>query len=426
MKEQLKIQFRKYFGIEEGGVDLLSSIMRLPQNSLDTLSRKISNCKGRIFFMGNGGSYDNARWMAQICRENNIPAKVPGMEEDYIITLNRKGYESIFAEGLKADSLNAADLVVGLSGSGNSQNILMGFELARSLGAEVFALGGRDGGKMLKLIGSENCLIAQNSCMEAIEDLHNFAFQAALASSLKKISTVELRDQFFAAVNSFCSEENIQSMSDMAEGMIKTALNGGRTFILGTGIGANHFRADMGRGATNALPIRGVSAPEVFTMNSLQATANDDGTDFILADGLVKYMPSEKDFAVLCPMPGQERCFEICEDILAERGADFIYLGEKEIFCEAFDNNRDLLIAMAGHACGKVINEYLNTLFEVRSINCSVSFKVGQKKLSSKETLELESRLKNERVIHEKEMITFCYGNVFAVSSEVEFVREYY
>ena len=426
MKDQLNIQFKKYFGTEEGGVDLLSSIKRLPQNSLESLSGKISNCQGRIFFMGNGGSYDNARWMAQVCRENNIPAKVPGMEEDYIITLNRKGYENIFAEGLKADGLNAADLVIGLSGSGNSQNILMGFESARSLGAEVFALGGRDGGKMLQLIGAENCLVAQNSCMEAIEDLHNFAFQAALTSALKKISTAELRDQFFDAVKSFCSEENIQSMSVMAEGMIKTALEGGRTFILGTGIGANHFRADMGRGATNALPIRGVSAPEVFTMNSLQATANDDGTDFILADGLVKYMPSEKDFAVLCPMPGQERCFEICEDILTERGADYIYLGEKDICSESFDNNRDLLIAMTGHACGKVINEYLNTLFVVRSLNCSVTFKEGQKKLSSKETLELENKLKNDKVIKEKEMITFCYGNVFAVSSEAEFVREYY
>ena len=39
---------------------------------------------GRVFFLGNGGSFDNARLMASRCRAHRIAAKVPGHPDDYL------------------------------------------------------------------------------------------------------------------------------------------------------------------------------------------------------------------------------------------------------------------------------------------------------------------------------------------------------
>ena len=417
--------FEEYFGLKEDGVDLLRSLRSLPSNRLEVFKERFLSCKGRIFFLGNGGSYDNARWMAQISRQQGFKAKAPGIEEDYILTIDSKGYSEIFLEGLKFDELSKNDLVVGISGSGNSLNVVKAFDYAREVGADVFALGGRDGGLMLESIGGQNCLIVDNECMEAIEDLHNLIFLIVIDSLRQKLKIQDTKELYLSLTKAFLSHSNLHQISNMAVEMIRTIRNGGRTFILGLGIGANHFRADMGRGATNALPIRGLSCPEVFTMNSLQATANDDGTDFLIVDGLVKYNPKSTDFAILCD-PGYDSVF-LCEELLVTRKVPFIKIGQGGIQTQMFKAEYfDLAVTLIGHSCGYSIRRHLLNEFEVEPLLNDLNFKNSQKKLSDKETVSLELKLLEEGVISESESITFCYGQAFKVKSKNEYQREFY
>ena len=417
--------FETYFGLKSGGADLLGGVKSLSAKSLESLKSKIEQCHGRIFFLGNGGSYDNARWLAQLCRQLGKKAKAPGMEEDYILTLKSKGYDEIFLEGLRFDELCSHDFVVGISGSGNSKNVINALEYAKGRGVGVFALGGRDGGEMLKTVGKENCLIAASQSMEAIEDLHNFIF-VIIAESIRLGKCVDLiKGELLTNIRSFLSQKNLQKLLFMVSNMITTIENEGRTFVLGLGIGSNHFRADMGRGATNALPIRGLSCPEVFTMNSLQATANDDGTDFLIVDGLVKYKPGPKDFAILCDI--SQPAVKTSEDFLSSRKVPYSVIGKGGVDTQMFKKEYyECVVTMVGHVCSYVIRRELLKRFEIKPLVQKFEFRKSQKKLSDKETAKFEEELKEEGKLSSTEAVTFCYGQAFAVQLNSEFEREYY
>ena len=60
---------------------------------------------------------------------------------------NDVGYDCVFAEQLK-NFASPGDLVMAISGSGNSPNVVNAVEYANSIGCRTLALTGRDGGKL--------------------------------------------------------------------------------------------------------------------------------------------------------------------------------------------------------------------------------------------------------------------------------------
>jgi len=82
---------------------------------------------------------------------------------------NDVGYECVFAEQLK-NFAQPGDLVMGISGSGNSPNVLRAIEYGNSIGCKTLALTGRDGGKLGPL-AQKNIHIAVPH-MGRIEDAH--------------------------------------------------------------------------------------------------------------------------------------------------------------------------------------------------------------------------------------------------------------
>jgi D-sedoheptulose 7-phosphate isomerase len=82
---------------------------------------------------------------------------------------NDMGYENVFSEPLR-NLVRAGDVLVAISGSGRSPNVLRAMEVAREAGAAVLALAGRDGGEMPER--SDICLIADTQSMQQIEDVH--------------------------------------------------------------------------------------------------------------------------------------------------------------------------------------------------------------------------------------------------------------
>lgn len=436
LETNLRKAYEQYFGVRPGGADLRGAIVNLPWEPMakfqDALRRRPA--RGRVFFMGNGGSYDNARLMAQRCRAAGIAARTPGHEDDYLHTAMTAGYADIFRRGLEQDAVGPGDIVVGISGSGNSENILAALGFAREKGAAVFCLGGRDGGKMAPLCGPGHSMIVANQCMEAIEDLHMIIVLLILESlaggnNEETRTLARARDSFLQRFDTFLNVRNEGVLVFAAARMLSTIETGGRVFILGAGIGANHFRADMGRGATNAIPVRGLSTPECFTMNSAQATANDDGLDFILADGLVKFNPGPKDYAILCDVPGSEGLLSHCHQVLDDVMVDSNTIGRSGIDLRMFEpEGYDFAIAMVGHAFGVLICGVLREQWKARPLDVPGALPNGAKKLGMAQTRELERTLRQQKILGDDEMLTFCYGRPHAAKAPagIDHTRVYY
>jgi D-sedoheptulose 7-phosphate isomerase len=108
-----------------------------------------------IFVCGNGGSASTAShftcdMVKGASHNRNSRFRIMALT-DSLATLtaysNDAGYETVFVEQLK-NFAGSGDLVMCISGSGNSPNVLRAMEYANSAGCKTIALTGRDGGKL--------------------------------------------------------------------------------------------------------------------------------------------------------------------------------------------------------------------------------------------------------------------------------------
>lgn len=116
-----------------------------------------------IFFVGNGGSASTATHLAADIGKNTIKNHQDRKEKRFktqaltdnpawIMALgNDLSYEDIFLEQLK-NFVKKGDVVVGISGSGNSGNVVKAIGYANKIGATTVGFLGFSGGKMLKMV----------------------------------------------------------------------------------------------------------------------------------------------------------------------------------------------------------------------------------------------------------------------------------
>jgi D-sedoheptulose 7-phosphate isomerase len=140
---------------------------------------------GRIFFLGVGGSAGNASHAVNDFR------KIVGIESyaptDNVSELtartNDEGWASIFVEWLKLSKLNAKDALFILSvGGGNlekniSPNLVEALKLAKTVGAKITGIVGRDGGYTAQV--ADVCVIVPTVNPDTITP-HSEAFQAVV------------------------------------------------------------------------------------------------------------------------------------------------------------------------------------------------------------------------------------------------------
>lgn len=148
-------------------------ITRLVNLLYDTLAKSKN-----IFIFGNGGSASTAsHWTNDFTKGvsyNKFKDKSKILcLNDNISTLtayaNDNGFENVFLEQLKK-SLNYCDLVIGISCSGNSENILKAICYANNIGATTVGITGFDGGK-LRTIAKYNLHVPVQN-MQVAEDIH--------------------------------------------------------------------------------------------------------------------------------------------------------------------------------------------------------------------------------------------------------------
>ena len=119
---------------------------------------KIRSEKGRVFLCGNGGSAANANhWANDLIYgaakggRGGVRAHSLSANTSVLMCLaNDTGYENIFSGQLEVLA-SPGDILVALSGSGNSPNILRAVEAGNKLGMQTWAIVGFDGGKALEL-----------------------------------------------------------------------------------------------------------------------------------------------------------------------------------------------------------------------------------------------------------------------------------
>lgn len=130
-----------------------------------------------IYVIGNGGSSATANHM--VCDFNkgvslslSKPFHVVSLTDNIPSVMaygNDVGFEDVFYLPLK-QWLKPTDMVIAISGSGNSHNIIKAVTYAKSIGAEILGLEGYDGGK-LKGIADIN-IHAKVNDMQIAEDVH--------------------------------------------------------------------------------------------------------------------------------------------------------------------------------------------------------------------------------------------------------------
>lgn len=144
---------------------------------INTVLQDARDTGKQIFVIGNGGSAAAASHMVcdfgkntrepgknrmrAICLNDNTPS--------VLAYANDEGYNVIFSEQLLALG-RPGDVLIAISGSGNSGNILKAIETAREMKLKVIGLTGFKGGKMKEL--TDICLIVPSDSMEMIEDAH--------------------------------------------------------------------------------------------------------------------------------------------------------------------------------------------------------------------------------------------------------------
>lgn len=142
-------------------------------NLLDETRRE----KGRIYICGNGGSAATASHFQNdfnkgISEYIDLPFRFHCLNDNIATIMaiaNDIGYDEVFRFQLRG-VMEPRDILVAISGSGNSRNVLNAVEYAKERGNQVIGITGYDGGKLRKL--SDVSLHAPVDSMQVTEDIH--------------------------------------------------------------------------------------------------------------------------------------------------------------------------------------------------------------------------------------------------------------
>lgn len=182
-------------------MERVTNYITLLQQTIDQLPREeivrvidllySARFSGRqIFIMGNGGSASTASHfvcdLSKNTRREGWPHyKVIGLSDNMAVFsayANDEGYENVFCEQL-ANLLMPDDIVIAISASGNSKNVLNAIQYAKNQNAFTIGFTGFDGGTLASLVDIN--LHIKSNIIEHVEDLH-LVLEHMIIKSLKE------------------------------------------------------------------------------------------------------------------------------------------------------------------------------------------------------------------------------------------------
>ena len=129
-----------------------------------------------IFFMGNGGSAADSQHLAaelvgRFFKERKGLPSIALTTDTSILTAvgNDYGYDEVFSRQVEA-LVKPNDIVIGITTSGNSSNIIKAIHKAKGLGGITIGLTGRDGGQLKEIC--DHCLVIPSNNTARIQEAH--------------------------------------------------------------------------------------------------------------------------------------------------------------------------------------------------------------------------------------------------------------
>ena len=159
---------------------------RQPLHDINNMLQTARQAERRLFTLGNGGSGSTAGLLAsELLYAGEPPLRTMCLSEgagSLLSGVARAGYEQVFALPLRRLG-QAGDVLLALSGSGNSPNVLRAMETAAAMGLTRIGLTGRDGGKLAPLC--DVAVIVPTESMQIIEDAHLVILHAMFLSLME-------------------------------------------------------------------------------------------------------------------------------------------------------------------------------------------------------------------------------------------------
>ncbi len=182
--------------------DLQALLDKLPWDSIARTVETLWQCcqrGGRIFTMGNGGHANTAAHMINDLAKHTVSSddkKAVVADNLRFRTMclndsvsfltgigNDMGYDYVFSEQV-ANWVKAGDVVIAISGSGNSRNVLLAFDEAKKRGATTVCYSGFEGGKA-RAVADINIIVPCQKMVQ-VEDVH-LMINHMVADELKRL-----------------------------------------------------------------------------------------------------------------------------------------------------------------------------------------------------------------------------------------------
>jgi D-sedoheptulose 7-phosphate isomerase len=166
----------------------IQNYLSLLQRTMDQLPRQLivdvvgvlqhARMQGnQVFIMGNGGSASTASHFVcdlakNTCHEGLPHFRVIGLTDNMAIFsayANDEGYENVFSQQLTS-LIKPGDVVIGISSSGNSKNVINAIEEAQKHNVTTIGFTGFDGGRLGQMVNIN--IHVESNIIEHVEDIH--------------------------------------------------------------------------------------------------------------------------------------------------------------------------------------------------------------------------------------------------------------
>ncbi len=194
--------------------DILTGLDFQTVDTIIDVFRRAWSTGNTVYFAGNGGSATTCSHFAEdlvlgIATESEKPCRALSLTDNTaLITAvgNDEGYENIFVAQLRR-VLNEGDILVAISGSGNSQNVIKAVEYVNSMGGVTVGILGFDGGMLKNMCVHYINVGAAHGAYGPVEDAHLAVSRNEFALQLEEPPSLDEAKERLAEVQATAEEE---------------------------------------------------------------------------------------------------------------------------------------------------------------------------------------------------------------------------
>lgn len=168
--------FDENFEEHEAVLAATREALKEPFETLTTACLESISHGGKILFFGNGGSASDCQHLATELtiryKEDRAPIAAIALTTDTSALTaggNDIGFDNIFARQVEALG-KPGDVAIGISTSGNSENVIRGLQQAKRMGITAAAFGGKGGGRMNEI--ASPYLVIPSKTTARIQEMH--------------------------------------------------------------------------------------------------------------------------------------------------------------------------------------------------------------------------------------------------------------